>query len=211
MAERFQISAGEVIEVQLTSETYVIEGRASPSTKKRVKSKPQAGGRIVNRMRVFLREADGKERNYDFAEAKIGLHDGHHAAVVRAKPKGVRDPINLALVNYSTDERDLFESNIAALLDKPVWFGPKWKALGLSALMLLIGMGLSHFVISPGKGWAYAFWWALFFSFLAFPIFWGVATLWTRLTERARFQRERGKLLAEIETALKAHRPALAA
>lgn len=211
MAERFQIAAGEVIEVQLTSETYVIEGRASPSTKKRAKAKPQTGGRIVNRMRVFLREPDGKERNYDFAEARIGLHDGHHAAVVRGKIKDAREPLNLMLVNFSTDERDLFERNIAAFLDKPVLFGPKWKALGLSLVMLLFGMGLSHFVISPDKPWSFAFWMALFFAFLAFPIFWGVTELWTRLTERARFTRERAKLLSEIEGALKAHRPALAA
>ncbi len=209
MAERFQIAAGEVIEVQLTSETYVIEGRPTPKAKKG-KLQPLAGGRIANRMRVFLREADGKERNYDFADARIGLHDGHQAAVARGKIKGERDPINLMLVNFSTDERDLFERNIAEFLDKPALFGPIWKAVGLAALMLLIGMALSHFVISPDKGWAYAFWWAFFFSFLAFPIFWGITALWTRLTDRARYQRDRAKLIADIEGALKAHRPVMA-
>jgi hypothetical protein len=60
MAETLLINAGDVIEVQLTSETVVIEGAGG-----RRNAEP---GHITNRMRLFVRQTDGVEKKYDFED-----------------------------------------------------------------------------------------------------------------------------------------------
>ena len=141
MSERLLISAGEVIEVQLTSETYVMaQGSGGGRKRRRKRGEAQPTGRIVNRMRVFVREADGKERTYDFEGARLGVHDGHSVCVVRGRCEGGGKPVNLMLCNLSTEDRDLFEQQIVTFLDRKRRFGPFWHGSVLARHRLVGGL-----------------------------------------------------------------------
>lgn len=206
MTERVQIAAGDVIEVQLTSETLVVENQRGERQPGRKAQRAVQTGRISNKMRVFLRDADGKEDDYDLDGARIGVRDGHRAAIVRGNVPGVREPINLVLINISTDERDVFERNMHAFLYRKPFFGPLWKAFGLAAIMTVFGVFYSQFILQHHDTMTMleSFWWALFFSFLAFPVLWWVAGLFEKITGDAKYKRDRAKLLADIDGRLHA-------
>ena len=201
MGERLLITAGEVIEVQLTSETYVMAPGAGGGRKARRSRRKdvQPTGKISTRMRVFLREADGKERNYDFEGARVGVHDGHKVCVVRGRLAGVKDPLNLMLCNLSTEDRDLFESQILHFLDRPRMFGPFWRAVGLSFWVWLVVSGLWTLIVTHGRNFMTVSIYALFFMFLAFPLIWGGVALWDRISEKRRLEDGRAKLIADVD------------
>lgn len=207
MTDAVLISAGDVIEVQLTSETLVVErGREDPRGE-RARAEPQPAGRITNRMRVFLREEDGKDRHYDLESARVGVHDGQRVAVVRVRLPRLETPLNVMLVNFSTDERDLFENNIAAHLKRKPFFSPFWKGLGLALIMFAIFFLISHFIVRNGQQPVMSAFLAGFFSFLAFPVFWWAASVWDNVTGRLRYARDRKAFIADIEGRLRAYAP----
>jgi hypothetical protein len=201
MAERLQITDGEVIEVQLTSETYVMAPGEGGQKRRRKPRRAAAApaGKILNRMRVFVREPDGKERNYDFEGARVGVHDGHRVCIVRGRCATTKDPLNLMLCNLSTEDRDLYESAILRFLDQPRMFGPFWRAVGLSLWVWLIVSGLWALIVTHGRHFLTVSIYALFFMFLAFPLIWGGVALWDRLSEKRRFEDGRAKLIADVE------------
>ena len=206
MSDRLHIVTGEVIDVQLTSETLVVESAVGRRRTKRKAPKPASGGRITNRMRVFLRDHDAaKETMFDFEGAKLGVRDGHHCAVVRGHCKGAKDPVNLMLINISTNERDFFELGIFAFLNRKRFFGPIWTALGLSLIMIAFGVFFSQVILGHSESMSVleSFWWSLFFAFLVFPIFWWLAGLWQRMDDRARLRRARQALIEEVEARLR--------
>ncbi len=197
---KLQITAGEVTDVQLTSE------RVTPN---RLAGDPNAEGLVVTNMRVFLRDAKGKERNFDLEGAHLGVREGHRAAIVRGKRADMEAAVTLMLINQSTEEREEYAHAFDALYRKP-FFGPRWKALGLAIIMFVIGVGLSQFVISPDRALMYSIWWALFFSFLAYPVFWAATALWDRITQSRRRAAEREGIRRETAGRLKAPLPPLA-
>ena len=67
MAETVLVSVGDVIEVQLTSETVMIEGAHG-----RRQAEP---GHITNRMRLFVKLVDGKEQKFDFEDTELGVRE----------------------------------------------------------------------------------------------------------------------------------------
>src|SRR5262245_18211023 len=91
-ASTLLITAGDVIEVQLTSETVVIEGAD------RCYVEP---GHIPNRMRLFVREAVGKEQKFDFEDTELGVRETQRVAVVRGRLKKRPEAMNLLLFNLS--------------------------------------------------------------------------------------------------------------
>jgi hypothetical protein len=206
MTERVQIAAGDVIEVQLTSETVVVENQRAERRRGRKQRGPVSTGRISNRMRVFLRDADGKEDDYDLEGARIGVREGHRAAIARGAVPGVREPINLVLINISTDERDVFERNMHAFLYRKPFFGPLWKAFGLAVLLTLFGIFYSQIIMhhAEPKPLARSFWLAAFFSFLAYPVLWWLTTIYQNVTESMRYKKQRTQLLADIDGRLRA-------
>ncbi|MGE0828703.1 MAG: hypothetical protein AB7O04_05045 [Hyphomonadaceae bacterium] len=193
-----EIVQGEVAEVQLTSEKI----ESDPG---RVRRPVQA---VISKMRVFLRCEDAKERDFDFEDAEIGVRAGHQIVVVRGRGPKMERAVNLMLVNASNAEREEYEQGFLALY-RPPFFGPRWRALGLSAIMLVIGIGLSQWVISPGSSLARSFWWALFFAFLAYPVFWGIMALWARMDRKARLARHREAIRRAVAGRLKAELPRL--
>jgi len=212
MADKLLISSGDVIDVQLTSETLVVENQAARGGGRRRRGKPQplSTGRISNRMRVFLREDGGREANFDFEGARVGVREGHRCAVVRGRCKGVREPVNLMLVNLSTDEHDIFENALVAYLSAKPMFGAFWKACGAFLLMIPFGVFYSQIILDHARAMSLleSFWWALFFAFLTFPVFWGLAGVWDNMTARQRFKDARIALLDDVQARLRPLRAA---
>lgn len=182
---KLELIRGEVTKVQFTSETHMPAGKGGP-------------GRVVNKMRVFLRERnDGRERDFLFSNTTVGVHEGHMICIARALTKG-RAPILLALINESTGQREESEDGFEAASVLPGFFGPRWKAAGGSAVIFVLGYLISRFIVSPGKGEGWWISWPLMLAFLAFPILWGGIALWDRITMGQTGRIEQQRLRTEI-------------
>lgn len=192
------INAGDVIEVQLTSETVVIETNG-----RRRDAEP---GHITNRMRLFVRETDGKEQTYDFEETELGVRNTQRVAIVRARLAGAPAPVNLILYNLSSGAKQPFDPAIGAYLHKKTLFGPIWKASG-AALLIAFGFYLvSHFVM--GRGAVSAGFLAAMFAFLAFPVVWWISGIVDRISAQGRFRKAYAAFVAAMDERTRAFAPA---
>lgn len=199
------ISAGDVIEVQLTSETVVMqtpEGRRTETT---------TPGHITNRMRIFLRETDGREAKYDFDDTELGVRETQRVAVVRAQLKKRPEPTNLILFNLSSGEKDVFEHGLRAHLAYRPFFGPLWKAFFFALLIAVIFWAVSYFLVRGEQSPIMSGFWAGFFAFLLFPLLWWLCGIWDRTTERFRYAKARKNFIADMEGRVQAHMPNTAA
>lgn len=197
MAETLLINAGDVIEVQLTSETVVIEGAGG-----RRNAEP---GHITNRMRLFVRQTDGVEKKYDFEDTELGVREEQRVAIVRGKLKRWSEPRNLILFNLSSGESDTFEQGIAAYLGHRPFFGPLWKAAVLSFGVMLIFWFVSNFIERNGEGGLMSISLAVMFGFLTYPVFWWLCRTWDRITEKMRYKSARKKFIAEMSGRVQAY------
>lgn len=198
MADKLLINAGDVIEVQLTSETVVIEG----ADRRHVEP-----GHITNRMRLFLRETDGKEKKYDFEDTELGVRETQRVVVIRAKGKRDPDAYNIVLYNLSSNERGEFESGLARYLGRKPFFGPLWKAAVLAIGVALVFWFVSNFITRQGNGGMGSVSLALMFAFLTYPVFWWLCRIWDRITERMRYRAARKRFLAEMDGRTRAYAP----
>lgn len=198
-ADALLITAGDVIEVQLTSETVVIEqgGR-----------RHEEPGHITNRMRLFVRETDGKEKKYDFEDTELGVRESQRVAIVRAKLKRSPEPVHLMLFNLSSGEHDTFESGLAAYLGHKPFFGPLWKAAALSLGVALVFWFVSNYITRNGYGGLLSVALALMFAFLTYPVFWWIAGVWDRITERMRYKAARKRFIRDMSGRVRAYAPA---
>jgi len=171
MAETFTIHAGDVIEVQLTSETVVIE---APDGRRHADD----GAHITNRMRLFVRHPDGKEEKYDFDDTELGVREAQTVAIVRGRLRRVKEPVNLILFNLSSGEHDPFERGLASYLGHKPFFGPLAKAFAFSLGVGVIFFLVSDYVVRRGEGGLMSVFLALMFAFLCYPVFWGACGLW---------------------------------
>ena len=188
-ANTLLISAGDVIEVQLTSETVVIEG---------ARRRHVEPGHITNRMRLFLREPDGGERKYDFEDTELGVRETQRVAIVRGQLKRRPEPMNLILFNLSSGEKDTFEGGLAAYLGRKPFFGPLWKAAFLSMGVAFIFWFVSNFLIRHGEGGLFSIMLAIMFAFLAYPLFWWITRTWDRISERWRYRAARQRFIEDM-------------
>jgi hypothetical protein len=198
MADKLLINAGDVIEVQLTSETVVIEG----ADRRHVEP-----GHITNRMRLFLRETDEKERKYDFEDTELGVRETQRVVVVRGQGKRDATAYNIVLFNISSGERGEFESGLASYLGHKPFFGPLWKAAVLALGVALVFWFVSNFITRNGYGGLLSVSLALMFGFLTYPVFWWICRTWDRITERMRYAAARKRFLREMEGRVKAYAP----
>ena len=145
MPDKLIVSAGDVIDVQLTSETVVIEG----ADRRHVEP-----GHITNRMRLFLRQTDGKEQKYDFEDTELGVRETQRVVVVRGQGKGKQDrgPYNIVLFNISSGERGEFEGGLRIYLGHKPFFGPLWKAAVLAFAVAVVFWLISNFEMRDGNG-----------------------------------------------------------
>jgi hypothetical protein len=202
MAETLLISAGDVIEVQLTSETVVIESRTG---------RHEEEGHITNRMRLFVKETDGSEKKYDFDDTELGVRETQRVAVVRGKVKKVELPMNLILFNLSSGESDTFENGLRVYLGHKAFFGPLWKAATLSLGVVLVFWFVSNFIIRNGSGGLGSISLAVMFGFLTYPVFWWISRTWDRITERMRYKAARKRFIKDMTGRVRAYAPSAAA
>lgn len=200
MAETFTIHAGDVIEVQLTSETVVIE---APDGRRHADD----GAHITNRMRLFVRHPDGKEEKYDFDDTELGVREAQTVAIVCGRLRRVKEPVNLILFNLSSGEHDPFERGLASYLGHKPFFGPLAKAFAFSLGVGIIFFLVSDYVVRRGEGGLMSVFLALMFAFLCYPVFWGACGLWDRVTERMRYKNARKRFIDEMAGRVRAHAP----
>jgi hypothetical protein len=198
--ETFLLNAGDVIEVQLTSETVVID---TPLGRRPI-AEP---GHIQNRMRLFVRETDGREQKYDFDDTELGVRETQRVAIVRGRLKKVAEPINLILFNLSSGEQDYFESGLSAYLRHKPFFGPLWKAFVFSLGVVLVFWFVSHFIIRAGHGGTMSIFLAIMFGFLTYPLFWWLCGLWERFTEDMRYRAARKRFIDDMTGRVRAYAP----
>lgn len=198
MADKLIVTAGDVIDVQLTSETVVIEG----ADRRHVEP-----GHITNRMRLFVKLTDGKEQKYDFEDSDLGVRETQRVVVVRGQGKGKLDrgPYNIVLFNVSSGERGEFESGLRTYLGRKPFFGPLWKAGVLSLGVALVFWFVSNFITRDGNGGMGSIWLAVMFAFLTYPVFWWLAKVWDRITERMRYRAARKRFLNEMQARANAY------
>jgi hypothetical protein len=195
------VTAGDVIEVQLTSETVVIEG----ADVRRVEP-----GHITNRMRLFVREGEGREQKYDFEDTELGVRETQRVAIVRGRIKRVNAPLNLILFNLSSGERDTFESGLAAYLGRKPLFGAPWKAVVFALGVALVFWFVSNFIQRNGEGGLMSIMLAGMFGFLTYPVFWWLCGVWDRVSERIRYKHARKRFIAEMTGRVRAYAPGAA-
>lgn len=192
------LTGGDVIEVQLTSETVLID---SPNGRRQI-AEP---GHITNRMRLFVREDGGQEHAYDFEETELAVREEQRVAIARAKFKSREEPLNLILFNLSSGEKDCFESGLAAHLGYRPFFGAKWKAFFFSLFIAFVFFCVSFYVVRRGQGAVTSTSLAVMFAFLLYPLMWWICATWDRVTERIRYKRVRKEFIAEMEGRARVH------
>jgi len=203
MAETLLINAGDVLEVQLTSETVVIEGAGG-----RRNAEP---GHITNRMRLFVRQTDGAEKKYDFEDTELGVREEQRVAIVRGQLKKWPAPQNLILFNLSSGEHDTFEGGLFAYLGRKPFFGPLWKAAACSLGVIAIFWFVSNFIERDGAGGLGSISLAVMFGFLTYPVFWWICRTWDRVTEKMRYKSARKRFIKEMQGRVQAYAPASSA
>lgn len=178
---------GDVTRVHLTA-----DHRLAPAAKGRpARTEP------VNIMRVFLRDrATGREAEVSFVNSTVGVHEGHVIAVARAKVRGARAPVMLALINETTGQREEFPDGFRRAARNEI-FGPRWKALGLSVAIFIIGWLGSLVLADPTPG-VWRGLWPLFLAFLSFPALWAVIAGLDSLTRVRRDGASTAAIRAEI-------------
>lgn len=119
---KIEIVEGEVVKVQLTSETHVA-GRAHV----KVGSDVLVSSKVVNHMRLFIAIDEKTERDFKFTNTTVGIREGHRVAIVRAKPAGPGPWLNIALYNLTTQQR---EEQIGAFAKaaRQQWIPARWRA-----------------------------------------------------------------------------------
>ena len=190
---KLDLILGEVTKVQFTSETHPVATRpgAAPQT------------RVLNKMRVFLRETAGaQERDFAFTNTTVGVHEGHTIVIARAIVRGSKAPVLLALINESTGQREDAEEGFARAARVDGFFGPRWKAFGMASALFVLGYLVSRFIVSTDKTAATWISWPLFLAFLSFPAFWGGTVVWDRFAHGRTGRAEEDRLRAEIAARL---------
>lgn len=157
-----EIVEGEVVKVQLSSETHV-EGRA----KARAEDTVLVSSKVVNHMRLFLVGPDGKERDFQFSNTTVGVREGHHIVIARARPEGPGPWLAVALYNRTTGLR---EEQIGAYTAaaRQQWVPARWRAAIWAIAIGLIYWPLSEMIPLRGRGLGVA----VAIGVLAFPIAW---------------------------------------
>lgn len=197
MTKPVQITAGDVIEVQLTSETVVFD-RGDGS----VTAEP---GHITNRMRLFVRELDGAERKYDFEDTELGVRETQRVAIVQGVPKRGKAPVHLILFNLSSGESDIFERGLRAFLDDGPKVASPLKALIAGLAWALLFWLVARYGFAKSEGFANVY--SVMSALLLLPFFWWGARAWDNFTQEWRYQAACKKLIADADGRVRAYEP----
>jgi hypothetical protein len=158
---RLDVLIGDVVKVQMATETHVAGG-ATETMPLAVSSS------VVHRMRIFLRQKDGKERDVQFANAKLGVREGHHIAIALAKPPGAAmRPVMLA--NLTTGQREDYQDAFRAVARQKI-IHARLRA-GAAGLVLGVGFFLFAHLFQPGGDHV---WPAIGIGLMGFGALWGI-------------------------------------
>jgi hypothetical protein len=102
----------------------------------------------------------------------------------------------LALINETTGQREEFPDGFRRAARNEI-FGPRWKALGLSVAIFIIGWLGSLVLADPTPG-VWRGLWPLFLAFLSFPALWAVIAGLDSLTRVRRDGASTAAIRAEI-------------
>jgi hypothetical protein len=69
----------------------------------------------------------------------------------------------------------------------------------LSFGVMLVFWFVSNFITRDGNGGMGSIWLAVMFGFLTYPVFWWLAKMWDRITERMRYRAAKKKFLSEMQ------------
>lgn len=69
----------------------------------------------------------------------------------------------------------------------------------LSLGVVLVFWFVSNFITRDGNGGMGSLWLAVMFGFLTYPVFWWLAKMWDRVTERMRYRAAKKKFLVEMQ------------
>ncbi len=190
---KLECVTGEAVKVHLTSETPVEAARAGRA------EGLLASRQVVNRMRVFVRPPEGKERDFEFVNSSVGVREGHSVTVVRAKPPGPARLGAIALINHSTGEREEIAGAFARACAQ-AWIPARWRAIGFAGLVGLLYWAAAALGDLPlrGPGWAFVI------AVFAWPLLWALGAILDALVLPARQRAAETHLRAEIEGKLKA-------
>lgn len=124
---KLEIVTGDVANVQLTSETHIAGAQAAGGRGRRGGQTIDVRSRVINRTRVFLKTADGRERDFSFANTTVGVREGHRLSIVLAKGAGMKAAQAVLLHNHTTGQRDEMETVLKdAVRQKTI--GARWRA-----------------------------------------------------------------------------------
>ena len=190
---KLEIVTGDVVNVQLTSETHVAGAGG-----RRGGQSLDVRSRVINRTRIFLKAADGRERDFSFANTTVGVREGHRVSVVLAKGAGMKAAQAVLLHNHTTGQRDEMEAVLqSAVRQKTI--GARWRAMAGSFLLFFSYWGASA-VINRGEANLVI---ATLLAILAYPVLWGVFGGVDALLLPQRERQLAARLQAEIEGRLK--------
>jgi hypothetical protein len=191
---KLEIVTGDVVNVQLTSETHIAGGRGA-----RAGQTLDVRSRVINRTRVFLKGPDGRERDFSFANTTVGVREGHRLSVVLAKGAAMKGPLPVVIQNHTTGQRDEFDYILKDAVSQKI-IGARWRAL-IGAVIVFLAFYGTMAALHEGKVDVVQ---AVLVMIGAYPVLWlvmsGVDAL--ILPQRERIAADR--LRAEIEGRLKA-------
>ncbi len=127
---------------------------ATPPAKGRSAGKDRRAAppaRGVNAMRLLLKDvATSKDREFVIRNSTVQVHDRHRVTIIRAKQNRSKDLRIVAVVNQSTGQWEDRPHVIDHVSTPRPFFGPLWKAAGLSALLAtLVFLAAQLFAPSP--------------------------------------------------------------
>lgn len=197
---KLDIITGDVVNVQLTTETHVAGSQAA-ARGKRGGGGLQLSSRVLNRMRVFLM-TDGKERDFTFTNSTVGIREGHRVSIVRAGAPNARDPVLVMLHNHSTGQREEMTGQLRRAVAQKT-LSARWRALGAAVVVFVILIALKAFLNTDRLSVASAF----IIAGLSFPVIWGVFAGLDSLMLPRQERDLADRLRAEIEGRLKFSEP----
>jgi hypothetical protein len=185
---RLDIVTGEVVKVQLTTETHVSGGAPHAQTAVKVHS------RVINRMRFFIKRQDGKETDFSFANTTVGVREGHRVSVVLAKGPG-RAPLKpILLHNHSTGQREEMREAFAEAVRQET-IPSRWRAAIGAVVMFLVFWAVAAFVKPEDQH----VWMALLVGALAFPVLWAGFAGWDAIVLPGRERMIADRIRGEID------------
>lgn len=164
-----------------------------------------------NRMKIVVREeATQKERPFTLRNSTVGILEGHQITVITAKPRRVKHPMLLALINRTTGHWEERPAAIQTAVRPRPYLTPPWKAAGLALLTAPLVWLYAEALMAGGPTGTAAVVFAGIFALLSYPLWWGGLEVWTGFANRRAVKRASRLIHEEIQRHVASAKAALA-